>query len=79
MTDIDTMKTVGKRRKSAMTALATGELLAEGARFSESISHLAKTTFVPKGVYRYKSHAAANRHQQDCLVHGMGQLAAERA
>jgi len=76
---IHTMKTVGKRRESAMTALATGELLAEGARFSESIAHLAKTTFVPKGVYRYKSHEAANRHQQDCLVHGMGQLAAERA
>jgi hypothetical protein len=73
------MKTVGKRRQSAITALASGELLAEGAHFSESISHLAKTTFVPKGVYRYQSHEAANKHQQDCLVHGMGQLAAERA
>lgn len=31
-----------------MTALASGELLAEGARFSESISYLAQTTFVPK-------------------------------
>jgi len=62
-----------------MTALATGALLAEGARFNETISHLAKTTFVPKGVYRFKSHEAANRHEQDCLVRGMGQLAAERA
>lgn len=73
------MKTVGQRRASAISAQATGSLLAEGARFSETISHLAKTTFVPKGVYRFKSHEAANQHEQDCLVRGMGQLAAERA
>ena len=72
------MKIVGRRRASAMTALASGALLAEGARFSESISHLAKSTFVPKGIYRFKSHEAANRHAQDCLVSGMGKLAAER-
>lgn len=72
------MKTVGNRHESGMAALATGALLAEGARFSESVSHLAKTTFVPKGVYRYKYHEAANQHAQDCLVQGMAQLAAER-
>ena len=72
------MKTVGKRREREMTTFATGALLAEGARFSESISYLAKPTYVPKGVYRFKSHEAANRHAQDCLVSGMGRLAAER-
>lgn len=61
-----------------MTTQATGALLAEGARFSESISYLAKTTFVPKGIYRFTSHEAANKHAQDCLVSGMGQLAADR-
>jgi hypothetical protein len=53
-------------------------LLAEGARFSEAISQLSKSTFVPKGVYRFRSHEAANRHAEDCLVEGMGRLAAAR-
>jgi hypothetical protein len=57
---------------------ASGLLLAEGARFNEAISRLAPTTFVPKGVYRFKSHDEANRHELDCLVRGMGLLAAKR-
>ena len=36
---------------------ASGLLLAEGARFNEAISRLAPATFVPKGVYRFRSHA----------------------
>lgn len=58
---------------------ASGLLMAEGARFSEALSALAPSTFVPKGVYRFKTHADANQHQQDCLVRGMGMLAARRA
>jgi hypothetical protein len=54
-------------------------LLAEGARFNEAISRLSQTTFVPKGIYRFRSHDAANRHAEDCLVRGMGRLAATRA
>jgi hypothetical protein len=57
---------------------ASGLLLAEGARFSESISRLSQATFVPKGVYRFRSHDAANRHAEDCLVQGMARLAAAR-
>jgi hypothetical protein len=33
---------------------------------------------VPKGIYRFRSHDAANRHAEDCLVQGMGRLAATR-
>ena len=33
-----------------------GTLLAEGALFSETISHLAQSTFIPKGVYRFRAH-----------------------
>ncbi len=73
------MRTIGTRREPTVTAQASGILLAEGARFSETIAHLAPSTFVPKGVYRYKTHAEANRHEQDCLVRGMGQLAAKRS
>ena len=72
------MRQVGSSRERPMTMQASGVLLAEGARFSESIAHLAPTMFVPKGVYRFHSHDEANRHAQDCLVRGMGLLAAER-
>lgn len=58
---------------------ASGLLLAAGARFNETVSRLAPTTFVRKGVYRFSSHEDANQHAQDCLVRGMGLLAAKRA
>jgi hypothetical protein len=73
------MKIVGSRREQPVSSHASGVLLAEGARFNESIASLARSTFVSKGVYRFKSHEAANQHEQDCLIRGMGQLAAERA
>jgi hypothetical protein len=57
---------------------ADGTLLVEGARFSEAIAHLAKSTFIPKGVYRFRSHKDANKQQEDCLTQGLGKLAAER-
>ena len=57
----------------------SGEALAAGARFSESIAHLARSTFIPKGVYRFKTHAEANTHQLECLARGMSLLAAERS
>lgn len=73
------MRQVGARREPEIVAQASGLLLRQGARFSETLSRLAPSTFVPKGVYRFRSHEEANRHEQDCLVRGMGLLAAERA
>ncbi len=73
------MITVGYRRERPIAMQGDGRLLAEGARFSETISHLAISTFIPKGVYRFRTHKDANRQQEDCLVKGLGQLAAERA
>jgi hypothetical protein len=55
------MKQVGSRREPQLSATASGILLAQGARFSESISHLSPTTFGLKGVYRFRSHEEANR------------------
>lgn len=72
------MKRVGSRRERGLAIEANAALLREGARFSESISHLSPTTFVPKGVYRFRSHQEANQHEQDCLVRGMGLLATRR-
>ena len=73
------MRQVGSRREPAVAQEASGYLLAAGARFNEAVSRLSPTTFVRKGVYRFSSHEDANRHAQDCLVRGMGLLAAERA
>ncbi|MGE0646192.1 MAG: hypothetical protein AB7P24_21280 [Nitrospira sp.] len=73
------MITVGRRRERPIARQGDGTLLAEGARFSETIAHLATSTFIPKGVYRFRSHMDANKQQDDCLAKGMGRLAAERA
>ena len=72
------MRTVGARVGPRILAQASGLLLIEGARFNEAMAGLSPSTFVPKGVYRYRSHVEANRHQQDCLVRGMGLMAAGR-
>ncbi len=73
------MRQVGKRRESPIAERASGALLAQGARFNEAMAHLAPSTFIPKGIYRFKTHEAMNQHQQDCLVLGMGRLAVARS
>lgn len=73
------MITVGHRHERPIVEQADGTLLAEGARFSETIAHLSTSTFIPKGVYRFRSHKDANTQQEDCMVQGIGRLAAERA
>jgi hypothetical protein len=75
---VTTMRRVGSKRERTLVVSASGVLLAEGARFNEAISRLSQTTFVPKGIYRFRSHDAANRHAEDCLAEGMGRLAATR-
>lgn len=73
------MITVGHRRERPIAMQGDGRLLAEGARFNEAISHLAVSTFIPKGVYRFRTHQDANKQQEDCLAQGLARLAAERA
>ena len=72
------MKQIGNRRAPEITAQASGTALIAGALFSESIARLAPSTFIPKGIYRYKTHEAANQHQLECLARGMALLAAAR-
>jgi hypothetical protein len=72
------MRQVGSKRARGLTLNATGDLLADGARFNETISRLSQATFVPKGVYRFRSHEDANRHAEDCLLQGMVRLAVAR-
>jgi hypothetical protein len=72
------MRQVGSRTERGLAHEASGSLLIEGARFNEAISKLTQSTFVPKGIYRFRSHEAANQHAEDCLVRGMVLLAAMR-
>lgn len=72
------MKTVGRRQARPVHLRAAGERLAEGARFSEAISGLSRIGIVPKGVRRFKTHRAANRHWDTCLAQAMAALAATR-
>lgn len=74
------MRTVGSRRPTPISFAASAALLAEGARFNDEIHRLptGNDSFIPKGVYRFKTHAEANRHQQDCLAKGMASVARSR-
>ena len=73
------MKQVGSRQFPTISLQASGLLLKQGALFNEALAYLAPSTFVPKGVYRYRSHLAANQHAMDCLSLGMGKKAADAA
>lgn len=75
------MRTVGQRKERPIGLVASGFLLAEGARFNDELHKLptGNTTFIPKGVYRFKTHEEAYRHQLDCLAKGMAIIALERS
>jgi hypothetical protein len=74
------MRTVGQRKVRALSFSADAVLLAEGARFNDELHHLptGNRTFIRKGVYRFKTHEDANRHDLDCIAAGMAQIALER-
>lgn len=72
------MRSVGRRVEREMAAHASGALLAEGARFNESIAGLSRIGYVPKGIYRFRSHEEANRYDEHCLAQAMARLALAR-
>jgi hypothetical protein len=74
------MRTIGHRKERPISFSASAALLAEGARFNDEIHHLptGRSTFIPKGVFRFKTHGDANRHQLDGLVEGMAEAALAR-
>ena len=74
------MKQVGQRKERPIGLFASGTLLAEGARFNDEMHRLptGDMTFIPKGVYRFKTHEEACQHQLDCLAKGMAKVALER-
>ena len=74
------MRTIGHRKERPITFSASATLLLEGARFNDEVHRLptGRSTFIPKGVFRFKSHEAANQHQQACLIDGIAEIALNR-
>lgn len=75
------MKIIGHRTAPPVSVEASGALLAAGARFNDEIHRLptGDTNFIPKGVYRFMTHAEANEHQLNCLAKGMARIALAHA
>lgn len=75
------MRTVGHRKEPPITFSASAALLVEGARFNDETHRLptGNTTFIPKGIYRFKTLEEANRHDLDCVVAGMVRIALRRS
>ena len=71
------MRAIGHRKERPITFSASATLLLEGAHFNDEIHRLptGRSTFIPKGVFRFKTHEAANRHQKACLIEGMAKIA----
>jgi hypothetical protein len=74
------MRIVGQRKERPVGLLSSGALLAEGASFNDEIHRLptGNMTFIPKGLYRFKTHEEADQHQLACLTRGMASIAKER-
>ena len=76
----DSVKKVGKRREKTISWHASAESFIEGVKFNESLQSLPSggDTFIPKGVYFFKTHQEADKHRNECLARGMAALAASR-
>jgi hypothetical protein len=74
------MRTIGQRKEPPITFSASASLLFEGARFNDEIHRLptGRLTYIPKGVFRFMTHEAANQQQQNCLIEGMAKVALNR-
>jgi hypothetical protein len=74
------MRTVGTRKERAITFNASAELLTEGARFNDELQRLPTggQTFIPKGLYRFRTHEEANAIDLARLAGGLAEIAWEQ-
>jgi hypothetical protein len=75
------MRTVGHRTMHPITFSAAADLLAEGARFTGGTqkAFVEHCSFIPKGVYHFKTHEDANKFDFECLTKRMAEIAFERS
>jgi hypothetical protein len=45
---------------------------------NRTLHALGGDTFIPKGVYRFEDHVAANEHRDDCIARGMARRGLKR-
>lgn len=63
------MRTVGDRVDRPLALRPTAELLKEGLRFiAQSPAFGESSTWIPKGVYRFRTHAEAEEQRIACLA-----------
>jgi hypothetical protein len=74
------MRTIGQRKERPITFSASASLLLEGTRFNDEIHRFTtgRLTHIPKGVFHFKTHEAANQHQQACMIDGIVEIVLNR-
>jgi len=67
------MRQIGRRRVGSLAAVASAEALRLAAVHQATGQALAAvaTTGIRKGIYRFASHAAMNRHTEEALAHAI--------
>jgi hypothetical protein len=75
------MRIIGNKKIRTITFDASDELFAQGIKFNEEMKRMptGNVGFIKKGVYRFRTHQEANRHQDDALAEMMARIAIERA
>lgn len=74
------MRTIGNRKIPDISLKASGELLKVGCLFNDEIHKLptGNKTFIPKGIYRFKSMEEMDEFDKAALAKGMAQIVKER-
>lgn len=74
------MRIIGKRQEKPITFSGSAASLIEGAQFNDEIHKLpsGSTTCIPKGVYRFKSHEAADEFLIVCIANAVAATSVER-
>ncbi|MEO8717748.1 MAG: hypothetical protein ABI423_05965 [Burkholderiales bacterium] len=70
-------RVVGDRLQRPLSMRPTAERLAEGLRFSADMAALGHaSTFIPKGIYRFRTQAEAEEQRIASLARGIAARAA---
>jgi hypothetical protein len=68
---------IGNRRERPISAQPSAERLGAGTKFCSELAGLGNiSTFVRKGVYRFRTHAQAEEHRIETLARGLAARAA---
>ena len=72
------MRIVGDRVQRPISLRPSAERLEAGMQFVAEMAALGNaSTFIPKGVYRFRTHAEAEEQRISCLARGMAARAAQ--